>query len=160
MADIFLGYSRKNMETAKNFAQLFKRLGYSVFWDVNVPVGETWDKYIPAQIKKSKAVVILWSARSAESDWVKEEAHLAKKLKKLVPIKIGRTDPPYGFAAIQTADLVSWKNNFKNNEWKKVVQKLEELTGKEAKKIRNRAPKTKKRKARRKKNNLRLKQKR
>lgn len=45
-------------------------------------------------------MVVLWSARSIESEWVYEEATEGRRQGKLVPVLIDAVRPPAGFREI------------------------------------------------------------
>src|SRR5919202_840968 len=54
-------------------------------------------------------VVVLWSANSIESAWVRDEAAAGRDSGRLVPVTIDGTEPPLGFRQFQTIDLSRWK---------------------------------------------------
>ena len=83
--------------------------GWTVFWDVQTPVGKAWDQAIENQLHTAKAVVVLWSARSLVSNFVKEEAHYGRSQNILFPVFIERVKPPFGFNLLQTANLIGWQ---------------------------------------------------
>jgi hypothetical protein len=82
--------------------------GRSVYRDVQTHVGKRWHKEIEKELHATKAVVVLWSVRSRDSDFVLEEAEYGKLKEILFPAFIERVDFPYGFGRIQTADLIGW----------------------------------------------------
>jgi len=108
MSDIFIAYSRTDSAVARRLAERLRAEGWSVFMDVQTPVGERWHKKIEKELLAAKAVVALWSATSRESDFVLEEADYGKRKEILFPAFIERVDYPYGFRRIQTADLIGW----------------------------------------------------
>ncbi|SER74330.1 Formylglycine-generating enzyme, required for sulfatase activity, contains SUMF1/FGE domain [Nitrosomonas sp. Nm51] len=84
--------------------------GWSVFIDRNTHVGRRWHKEIERELHAASAVVVLWSAKSRDSDYVLEEAEYGKRKDILFPAFIERVEFPYGFGRIQTADLIGWEN--------------------------------------------------
>lgn len=108
--DIFLCYSRSDCEIADKLVGRLRApdLGWSVFQDVNTHVGRRWHKEIERELHAARAVVVLWSAISRDSDYVLEEAEYGKRKDILFPAFIERVEFPYGFGRIQTADLVDW----------------------------------------------------
>jgi TIR domain len=58
-----------------------------------------------------RCMVVLWSANSIASEWVKEEAEEGKSQGKLVPLLIESVKLPIGFRTIQAADLTGWNGN-------------------------------------------------
>jgi len=111
MSDVFLSYAREDATTARQLAEHFREEGWSVFWDREIPVGKTWEDTIEDQLSRATCVVVLWSAASIGSDWVRAEAAAAVDRGVLVPALIDRTSPPVRFRIIQSADLVGWQGS-------------------------------------------------
>ena len=109
MSDIFISYSSADRSIANLLADRLDAEGWTVFWDVQTPVGKAWDQAIENQLHTAKAVVVLWSARSLESNFVKEEAHYGRSENILFPAFIERVKPPFGFNLLQTANLIGWQ---------------------------------------------------
>ena len=108
MSDVFISYSHKDKSVAEKFARLIESNGMTVFWDKQIPPGKTYDQFIKEQLDKSRCIVVLWSANSVVSDWVKEEASRGIVQTKLVPVLIEPIEPPLGFGRIEAAELYHW----------------------------------------------------
>lgn len=121
MADIFLAYSRSNSKKADKFKSALEDQGYSVFVDIDTPTGERWREHIERQLRECKIVIVLWSKTSVKSDFVKEEADVAKQYNKLYPVMITKCDIPYGFRSIQTLNLSSWNGDTNSPKWKRLL---------------------------------------
>ncbi|MXO58370.1 TIR domain-containing protein [Altererythrobacter salegens] len=115
--DIFLSYNREDAERAKQFAQAFEGEGFDVWWDVALRSGEAYDQVTEDALRKSKAVVVLWSPRSVVSRWVRAEATLADRNKVLVPATIEPCDRPIMFELTQTAELSHWDGDPFDRAW-------------------------------------------
>lgn len=124
MSDIFIAYSRSDATAAERLVQHFRQEGWEVFIDKQTPVGRRWDKKIEQELRAAKAVVVLWSVTSRDSDYVLEEAEYGKRKDILFPAIIELVECPYGFGRIQTADLVGWDQQ---TEHTGLVQLLESL---------------------------------
>jgi len=109
LADIFISYSSEDRSRAETFAKTLEEQGWSVWWDKTIPPGKTFDQVIQEAIESARCVVVLWSKKSINSDWVKEEANIGKERKILVPAKIDPVELPIGFGRIQAADLTNWE---------------------------------------------------
>ncbi|NTV66381.1 MAG: SUMF1/EgtB/PvdO family nonheme iron enzyme [Chlorobaculum sp.] len=131
MSDIFLSYSQKDKERVRPLVVHFERLGWSVFWDQHIPVGEDWDEYIEQRLNASRCVVVAWSTHSVNSRWVKEEARAGREKDILIPLKIDQINPPFGFGSIQTADLCAWNNDPSHEEFEKCVKAIAALVSPE-----------------------------
>lgn len=122
---IFISYSRKDKTVARRVADALEIQGYDVFWDAEIPPGQKFDTYIFSQLEQSDAVIVLWSAHSIASDYVKEEADYAKTNSVLVPLRVDQTALPFGFARIHTTDLFHWHGSIQDPEWRRVVDAIE-----------------------------------
>ena len=80
MPDIFLSYAHDDVVTARRFAEGLAREGFSVWWDVSLRSGDAFDATIEAALRSAKAVVVLWSATSVHSRWVRAEATVAEQI--------------------------------------------------------------------------------
>ena len=114
MSDIFIAYSRSDSAIAERLVQHFRQQGWAVFIDRQTPVGRKWHKEIERELHTAKAVVMLWSAMSRDSDFVLEEAEYGKRKDILFPAFIERVEFPYGFGRIQTADLIGWDHQMEH----------------------------------------------
>jgi hypothetical protein len=85
--------------------------GWSVWWDRKIVVGQAFDKTIERELEAAKCVIVLWSQKSIDSEWVKNEAAVAAERAVLVPALIDRVKLPLEFRRRQTADLVGWEGN-------------------------------------------------
>jgi TIR domain-containing protein len=108
MADIFLSYAEEDREVARKIGKRLESIGWSVWWDREIPAGKDWRTMLEAALANMRCMVVLWSKSSIKSDWVKEEAEEGRTQGKLVPILIESVRPPVGFRAIQAADLIDW----------------------------------------------------
>jgi eukaryotic-like serine/threonine-protein kinase len=115
--DIFLSYSRDDRATASLFAEGFERAGFSVWWDVTLKSGEDYDQATEQALRGAKAVVVLWSVKSAASRWVRTEATIALQSKTLVPVMIESCQRPIMFELTQTAELGHWRGDGDDNAW-------------------------------------------
>ena len=127
MSDIFLSYANADRERVRPLAQSLEARGWSVFWDRKIPVGKTWDQVIEREIDTVQAIVVLWSAASAQSDWVKTEAREGKARGILIPALIEQTRLPLEFRQLQTANLIGWTAGSAHPEFDEFVSGLASL---------------------------------
>ena len=109
MAEVFLSYAREDTGRAKALATALERAGRSVWWDRNIEGGSEYSVEIDDELKSAAAVVVLWSAHSVGSAWVRDEAAAGRDSNRLIPIKLDQAEPPLGFRQFQTIDLSNWK---------------------------------------------------
>ena len=85
MADIFISYAREDQDKVRPLVKALEKKGWSVFWDVTIPVGKTFRQVIDVELQASRSVLVAWSGQSKVKDWVLEEAEIGRKRKILVP---------------------------------------------------------------------------
>lgn len=132
MADIFISYKREDQEEhgrVRPLAEALTAAGYDVFYDVQVPPGSSWEDFLQSKINAARAVLVLWSEASVTSDWVKEEAEMAKNAGKLIPVFLDTVAPPFGFARIEGANLAGWNGDLNHIEWKNLVAAIKARIG-------------------------------
>ncbi|MGI8611010.1 MAG: TIR domain-containing protein [Sphingomicrobium sp.] len=129
MADVFISYARSTNEEAERVAQALRATGYSVWRDDELPAHRTYADVIEERLKSAKAVVVIWSAEAAKSQWVRAEADAARELGTLVQISIDGTVPPMPFNQIQCASLNGWEGDVSAAGWKKVEASVAALVG-------------------------------
>jgi hypothetical protein len=111
MADIFISYASEDRERAGRIASVLESCGWSVWWDRKIVVGQAFDKTIESELEAAKCIIVLWSQKSIDSEWVKNEAAVAAERGVLVPALIERVKLPLEFRRRQTADLIGWEGN-------------------------------------------------
>ena len=132
MSDIFLSYTERDRDTARRIAGVLDAAGWSVWWDRRIPAGETWRSVLEHALEDMRCMVVLWSAKSIESEWVYEEASEGRRQGKLVPVMIENVRPPAGFREIQAADLTGWDGSPDFDGLRMLLADLENLLGKPA----------------------------
>ncbi|MGN7928904.1 YARHG domain-containing protein [Sphingopyxis sp. 22461] len=132
MVDVFISYSRDNKARVADIAAAVAAAGYDVWWDAELPPHRSYGDVITEKIGSAKAAIVVWSHLSAQSEWVRAEADVARNQKKLVQTAIDDVMPPLPFNQIQFADLRDWNGDPAHSGWRKVLMSLEELCGREA----------------------------
>jgi hypothetical protein len=109
MADIFVSYAREDEGRIEPLVRALTEHGWTVFWDRNIPAGQTWRTYIGGALAGARCVLVAWSRHSVASGWVSEEADDGRQRGVLVPLLLDAVDVPIGFRSIQAADLTGWQ---------------------------------------------------
>jgi formylglycine-generating enzyme required for sulfatase activity len=109
MADVFISYAREDRAVAQLLAQGLEAGGRSVWWDREILPGNDFAELIAAELARAKAVVVIWSAISTKSGWVRDEAHEGLERGVLVPVLMGVPEPPLGYRSIHAVDLTGWQ---------------------------------------------------
>ena len=129
VTDIFLSYNREDQPVARRYAEALRAAGFDVWWDQALRSGEAYDEVTEAALRAAKAVVVLWSPRSAASRWVRAEATIADRNKTLAPVMIEACDRPVMFELTQTADLIGWSGAADDPRFQAFIRDLHRLTG-------------------------------
>ncbi len=115
MTDVFISYAREDQPQAERIARGLEAMGLSVFWDNEIPPGQTWADYIESKLNQCAVAVVLWSQHSTKSQWVREEARMGRQ--KLIPARLDASEAPFGFGDVQAADLSRWGGDYNHPEW-------------------------------------------
>jgi adenylate cyclase len=129
MPDVFLSYNREDQAVARRFAEAFAAEGLDVWWDATLRSGEAYDEVTETALKTAKAVVVLWSPRSAASRWVRAEATLADRNKTLLPVTIEPCERPIMFELTQTAELSHWQGEPADKAWLAFLDDVKRFVG-------------------------------
>jgi len=108
MPDLFISYAREDRDTALALAQALQRRGIDVWWDRELTGGGDFAAEIERNLRAAPVAVVLWSAASVLSDFVRDESSRARDLQKLVPVRISPVELPLGFGTLHTLDLLDW----------------------------------------------------
>ena len=100
-----------------------------LFWGQQIPVGKNWRRNIFEHLRAARCVIVAWSSASIESDWVSEEAADALKHEVLLPIYIDQVEPSFGFADIQTMNLVGWSGEEGSESFHRLVSEVTRIVG-------------------------------
>lgn len=121
MADIFVSYAKEDRLYAQQTVTALQAAGYSVWWDDDITPHGSWDATIERELNAAKAVLVLWTPRSIESEFVRAEANWAKDQQKLLPVRLEPCPLPIAFSMVQTADLTDWDGDPDHGEWQRVL---------------------------------------
>ena len=132
MADVFVSYARPDEGQAERVADALRTAGYHVWRDDELPAHRAYAEVIEERLKGAKAAVVLWSAESAKSQWVRSEANVARAAGTLVQATLDGSLPPMPFDQIQCADLKDWDGRTDTAGWRKLAGSIATLAGRGA----------------------------
>jgi adenylate cyclase len=132
MGGVFVSYARPDEPLARAFAGRLQAQGYTVWRDDQLPAHRAYADVIEERLHAAQAVVVLWSAEAAKSQWVRAEADSARLVHKLVQVTLDGTPPPMPFNQIHCLDLSGWHGR-DHPQWQRVVESIAALVGIEAK---------------------------
>ena len=108
MTNIFISYAKENRSVAKRLAAELYEEGWRIFWDRRIEAGAEWNEEIQRELHDASWVLVLWSADSRKSLWVRGEAADAFERDSYVPVRIDETEPPRLFRHVQTLSIAKW----------------------------------------------------
>jgi adenylate cyclase len=127
MADIFISYARSDKARVAPLVAAIEARGWSVWWDPAIEAGQHFDDQIDAELQAASAVLVVWTATSVASRWVRGEARDAAERGILVPVRFDDARLPIDVRAIQTTDLDKWGENPASAPFQDLVRSLESV---------------------------------
>ncbi len=127
MTEIFISYARPEEPRAVRVAEVLRDAGYRVWRDDELPAHRAYVEVIEERLKSANAVVVLWSAEAAKSEWVRAEADTARHLGTLIQATLDGGMPPLPFNQIQCADLNGWEGDTEAPGWRKLLASVQAL---------------------------------
>lgn len=106
---VFVSYSRDDRARALPIIDALTAAGLRVWWDGLLEGGTAFLQTTEAALETADAVVVLWTQRSVQSHWVRDEATRGRDRGVMVPVLLDGTEPPLGFRQFQYVDLTAWK---------------------------------------------------
>ena len=128
MADIFISYSRDDRERCTLIREALEKLKVSVWFDTGIGAGSSFDREIEREIEAAKALLVLWSQKSVESDWVRNEARTGKERSSLIAVQLEQCQQPLEFRSVQAEVLPPGSEGTNNGTWLGVLSRIGELT--------------------------------
>ena len=129
MADIFVSYSRQDKDRVAPLVAALEAEGWSVWWDPEIAPGEEFDGLISRELDAARALVVVWTAASVDSRWVRGEARDAADRGVLVPVRLDNSRLPIDFRAVHTTDLDGWNSDRDSPAFKGLRKALESKLG-------------------------------
>ena len=124
MADVFFSYARDDRPTVDRLDEAFRARGWTTWFDRHIRPGDRFRATIQKEIEAATAVVVLWSVRSVDAEWVHNEAELARKLGLLVPVVLDGSQPPLGFLERNAISLAGWNGTVKSAAYDDLVSAI------------------------------------
>lgn len=105
---IFVSYAHANKRRVTRFVAWLEQMEFIVAWDREFHAGDDFHQSISENIQAADAVVVVWSAASAGSRFVRDEASRALRLDKLVCVHVpgfAPDDLPLGLGHLHTVGI-------------------------------------------------------
>lgn len=129
MADIFLSYSREDIDVAHKLTLLLEKQGWSVYWDkTSILAGQNFVEVIENELQTCLCVLVLWSKNSSQSNWVRDEAEFGINRRILIPVLLDDTKLPIFLARFHAANLINW-NGQQTDETQRLIKGVSWIIG-------------------------------
>ena len=117
MTQVFISYSRKDLDFVERLAKDLQAAGLEVWYDLSGLEGGTrWGREIQNAIEQSQCFVVVLSPNSVESEWVEKEFLYANSLKlRVIPLLYQPCKTPMWFINLHFIDVQG--TNYDHNFW-------------------------------------------
>lgn len=126
---LFVSYSRSDLDRARPVIALLEKAGFDAWWDGRLEGGENFLQTTEHALETADCVVVLWSATSTQSHWVRDEAQRGRERGCLVPLTIDGTVAPLGFRQFQLLDVSGWDGSAESAEAARILVAVRAKTG-------------------------------
>ena len=117
MSQVFISYSRRDIEFVQRLAEDLQAAGLTVWYDLSgLDGGTQWGIEIQSAIEKSQYFLVVLSPSSLASKWVQREFLYAEDFEiKVIPLQYQPCRLPMWLRDVQLIDMQG--ENYKNNCW-------------------------------------------
>src|SRR5690606_10527735 len=105
MPQIFISYSKQDVEFVRYLAALLRDQGFGVWYDAELNPGEDWWTVLEKEIHACDAFLVIMTPQARQSRWVLRELLLAEKLEKPVYPVLASGDVWPNLADLQYAEM-------------------------------------------------------
>jgi adenylate cyclase len=133
MADVFISYARSDKARVAPIVAAIEAKGWTVWWDPEIDAGQQFDDQIEAELQTAAAVVVVWTATSVGSRWVRGEAREAADRNIIVPVRFDGARLPMDVRAIHTIDLDQWGEDPASASFQDLARALESMIARQRK---------------------------
>jgi hypothetical protein len=110
MSDIFLSCAIDDGVTAKKLAAVFRRQGWTVWWDAStITPGADYLEAVMEELEHSKVCVVLWSCAARESRLVQEALNRSGHVPR-VTVLLEKVELPVWLMIYGAFDLLGWND--------------------------------------------------
>ena len=121
---VFFSYSREDRAHALPIIEALQSAGFNIWYDGMLEPGVKYLEKTEHVLMNARAVIVLWSPRSVQSNWVRDEAMIGRERENLIPLSIEQALPPLGFRQFQATDFSTWANNSDASEMQALMRQL------------------------------------
>jgi formylglycine-generating enzyme required for sulfatase activity len=128
IADIFISYAKADRPRVEPLAKALEEQGWSVWWDPRIRGGQHFDRVIEEALSNARCIVVIWSHKSVDSNWVRAEAAEGLEREILVPVIIEQgVKLPIQFRYIHKDELIDWDSKKPSMDFIKLLEDIKEI---------------------------------
>jgi hypothetical protein len=120
-AQVFVSYSRQDRARVEPLVEALTAAGLTVWYDAGLQAGDAYDSKIMAALQAAKAVLVVWSKTSVDSQWVRAEATEGRALDKLVACQLEPCRPFPPFNLVHTEDLAGFTGSPQHGGYQRLL---------------------------------------
>ncbi len=124
VADLFISYSHLDRPRCIQLRDALEALKLDVWSDAGIDAGDNFDRKIEQEIDAAKGVMVLWSANSVESNWVRNEARSGAEREQLVAVQLDECTLPLEFRSIHTESLREGAEKSGDAVWYRLLERI------------------------------------
>jgi ABC-type sugar transport system substrate-binding protein len=129
MPDAFVSYKHEDQARVRPLVDALRGAGIDAWWDQDMLPGARFPAVIRKVLEEVACVIVAWSARSIDSDWVPDEATFGRDRAMLVPVSLDGGPPPLGFQQLLSEDLAGWDGQANDPRIAKVIAAVRAYLG-------------------------------
>ncbi|WP_443478265.1 TIR domain-containing protein [Novosphingobium aerophilum] len=122
---IFLSYSRDDRDRVLPIIAALEKRGLFVWWDGLLAGGQRFAHTTESALESADVVVVVWTARSIQSHWVRDEATRGRDRGRMVSVTLDGAEPPLGFRQVQYIDLGNWGKRTASPAFRELLRAIE-----------------------------------
>lgn len=133
MGSVFISYAHEDEEKARKIKERLEDLGFATWFDRTAPASrDDISTVIDGKLGSVDCVLVLWSARSKASVWVRGEALKGLECNKYFGVLLEDFVPPVPFNALAAPDLSEWTGLSEHLGWDALIRGLADLSSNKA----------------------------
>ncbi len=122
--DVFVSYSHQDRARIEVLVQGLEAFGLTVWCDARLEAGQIYDAAIRRALRAARVVLVCWSRRSVESDWVRAEATEGKSRATLASCLLEPCEPFPPFNLVHHEDLSTWRGESDDPAWRRLAASI------------------------------------